>query len=88
MNSILLPAAFAIALAGGSVVAAQHRAAVHGDTVILADAGGGDGGSDRRAVETADAGGGDGGMDRRAVETADGSGGGDGGFDRRVAEQA
>ncbi len=70
------------------MVAVQHNAAVHGDTVLLADSGGGDGGSDRRAIETADSGGGDGGMDRRAVETAEGGGGGDGGYDRRIAEQA
>ena len=87
MNGILLPVALAVALAGGTVVAVQHNAAVHGDTVILADGGGGDGGLDRRAVETADSGGGDGGLDRRVVETAD-AGGGNGGDDRRMAELA
>lgn len=71
MNSILLPAAFAIALAGGSVVAVQHNVAVHGDTAVLADSGGGDGGMDRRAIQTADgSGGGDGGYDRRVTERA------------------
>lgn len=72
MNSLLLPAAFAIPLAGGSAVAVLHGAAVHGDTMTLAEGGGGS----------------NGGLDRHTVETAEGGGGGNGGFDRRITEQA
>ena len=43
MNSIILPAALAIALTDDAVIAVQHNAAVQA-TRALADSGGGDGG--------------------------------------------
>jgi len=72
MKHMLFVAVAALALSATPAFAGQagqHPTADHGQ-FVTAGSGGGNGGSDRKAVEQAEAGGGSGGSDRRAVEQA------------------